>query len=292
MNGPPARGFSVTSKDVVIDPGQELTYCYYFRTPNTDALPIRKWKSTMTPGITRMVLYTSTSEIQPAGTLSAVNCGYNGDSASNIPVWTYAARNPQSELALPADDGTGKPLGQDIAPNTPAFMVIHHVNPTAQPVTAHVTLNAEALPVGATYTATSTFLANNDALSIPAMTTNHLESKTCSTPANAKFWFMSMLAHKQATKLTVKNGTAASSNVAFESTSWEQPGAQTWTASPFYSFDQDKLTFECIYDNPTNRTITAGNLAAIDERCMAVGYFFPATKPVTCFCIPQGCFNL
>ena len=48
VNGPPARGFSVASKDVVIDPGQEITYCYYFRTPNTDALPIRKWKSTMT----------------------------------------------------------------------------------------------------------------------------------------------------------------------------------------------------------------------------------------------------
>ena len=39
---PPERGFQVASPDVTIKPGEEVTYCYYFRTPNTETLVIKK----------------------------------------------------------------------------------------------------------------------------------------------------------------------------------------------------------------------------------------------------------
>jgi len=46
------------------------------------------------------------------------------------------------------------------------------------------------------------------------------------------------------------------------------------------------LTYECSYDNTgtnANRTIQTGDSALDDEQCMAVGYYFPATKPGFCF---------
>jgi hypothetical protein len=46
---------------------------------------------------------------------------------------------------------------------------------------------------------------------------------------------MSTHAHKQAVKTTVKNGTVASTNIAFESTDWEHPGGVKWMATPFYT---------------------------------------------------------
>ena len=69
----------------------------------------------------------------------------------------------------------------------------------------------------------------------------------------------------------------------FASSDWEHPGAKTWMSTPFYSFASGKLTYECTYNNTTNRTILTGDSAQTDEMCMAVGYFFPADNAKWCF---------
>ena len=288
---PPARGFQVISADITIMPLQEITYCYYFRTPNTEAMAINKWTSVMTPGSHHMILFTTTTDVMPPGTVSASNCGFGAANGANVPSWTYSAQTPLNEIVLPSDDGTGMPLAQEIAPNTPAYFQMHYLNPSDQPMVVHVTLNAEALPAATAFTKTAAYTTYNGAIRIPAGATNYPETKTCQTPAGSKFWLMSTHAHKQAIKTTVKSGAAASTNIAFESTDWEHPGGKTWMATPFYSFDGNQLTFTCNYTNPTNRIIQSGDSAATDEMCMAAGYYFPATKPVFCYCVAAGCGN-
>jgi hypothetical protein len=278
---PAKRGFQVVSKEIDILPGQEITYCYYFRTPNTEPMAIKKWKSVMTPGSHHMIMFTTATELMPEGTVSAANCGFGGGgSVNNTPVWTFAAQIPEFELELPTNDGNGKPLAQDIAPNTPAFFQMHYLNTTDATIKVHVTLDAEALPVGVDYTKTAAYVTYNDDLEIPGMTNNVVQSKTCNVPANVKFWSMSTHSHKQAVRTEVMSGNT----VAFESTDWEHPGAQNWMSNPFFSFANNQLTFSCTYNNPTSRTITAGDSAATDEMCMATGYYFPATTPKICYC--------
>jgi len=289
---PPARGFQVTSADITIMPGQEITYCYYFRTPNTEPMAVNKWKSVMTEGSHHMILFTTTTDVMPPGTVSASSCGFGAGNGANVPSWTYSAQNALNEVVLPSDDGTGKPLAQEIAPNTPAFFQMHYLNPSDQPIVVHVTLNAEALPAATAFTKTAAYTTYNGAIRIAAGATNYTETKTCQTPAGSKFWAMSTHAHKQAIKTAVKSGGAASTNIAFESTDWEHPGSKNWMAAPFYSFDNNQLTFACTYNNPTNREIRSGDSAATDEMCMAAGYYFPATKPVFCYCVAQGCGNI
>ncbi len=277
------RGFQLQSKDVTILPSQEITYCYSFTTPNTETLAIHKWKSVMTPGVRFMALFIGGTNAAP-GTLSATCPSIKNASSSDPPVWAYASYEADEELAFPSDDGTGKPLGFELPPGKPAYLVMRHVNATTQPITAHVTLNAEALPEGVAFTKTSTFVTYNDDIAIPANSTNFVESKTCDTLPDTKFWFMSMHAHKQAVRTTVKNGAPDSSNIAYDSADWANPVRKTWPANPFYAFDPGKLTYECTYTNPTNRTITAGESTSVDEKCMVTGYYFPATKPVIWFC--------
>lgn len=278
---PPARGFQIVSKEVTIDPGQEITYCYYFRTPNTEPMVIKKWSSAMTPGSHHMIMFTTTDDVMPPGTLSSSGCGLGG-SGLNLPVWQYAAQIPMNELVLPSDDGTGKPLGQEIPANTPGFFQMHYLNSTDAPLTVSVTLNAEAYDAGIAYTRTAAFITYNSQISIPDGVTNYVQEKTCSVPAGSKFWLMSTHAHKQAVKTEVLNGPPASTDVAFESTDWEHPGAATWMTAPFFAFDTDQLTYRCTYNNTTGRTITSGDSAETDEMCMATGYYFPATKPLLC----------
>lgn len=303
---PPARGFQIQSTNIDIQPGQEITYCYYFRTPNTEPMAISKWKSVMTPGSHHMIMFTTSNDLMPPGTVSASNCGFGGTSSlSNRPVWTYAAQTANSEVLLPADDGTGKPLAQVIQPNTAGFFQMHYLNATDEVLSVNVTLNAEALAADAAYTSTAAYITYNAGLSIkptaanggvPTVENGGIATKTCDTPPNTKFWMMSTHAHKQAIKTEVKNGMPASSAVAFTSEDWEHPIPQTWMSAPFYSFNDssgaNKLTYTCTYQNDTNRTIQSGDSAQTDEMCMATGYMFPATAPTFCICAQQGCFNL
>ena len=303
---PPARGFQIRSADIQIEPGQEITYCYYFRTPNTEPMAIHKWVSSMTPGSHHMIMFTTSNDLMPPGTVSASNCGFGGGtSLQNRPVWTYAAQTAESTVDLPADDGAGKPLAQVVQPNTPGFFQMHYLNATDQTITVHVTLNAEALAADAAYTQTAAYITYNAGLSIkptatnggaPSVANGGIATATCNTPANTKFWMMSTHSHKRSIKTEVRNGMPASTAVTFTSEDWEHPVPQTWMTAPFYTFSDasgpNKLTYTCTYVNETNGTIVSGDSAQTNEMCMATGYMFPATAPTFCICASQGCFNL
>jgi hypothetical protein len=276
---PAARGFQVVTPDVTLAPGQELTSCYYFHTPNSEPMAIKKWSSSMTVGAHDLVLYTTASDIMPPGTVSDVGCG--AFVGGNLPSWTYAANSPTAALALPADDGSGKPLGLVVAAATPAFVQVHYVNSTSGSLTAHATISADALDAGVAYTRTAAYLATAATISIPPGATSHVESRTCGVPAGARFWALSTRAHKHAVQTLVEDGTAGAGTVLLTSTDWEHPAVKTWGA-PFYTFATDKLTYQCTYDNPGISTITSGASDATDEACMAIGYFFPATRSLLC----------
>jgi hypothetical protein len=276
----PERGFRVVSPEIVIDPGQEITYCYYFRTPNTESMAIKQWKSEMTPGSHHMIMYTTQDDMKPPGTVTTQSCGFGTGSGTNIPLWTYSAGQPSAEITLPVDDGNGQPIAQDIPANTAAFFQMHYLNATDAPLTVQVVLDAFALEANETYTKTSPYVTFNGNISIPPGATNDVESQTCTTPAGGKFWLTSTHAHKQAIHTAVKDA----GSMVFESTDWEHPGAQTFmTPDTFFTFASGKLTYECTYANPGTNTIQTGDSAATDEMCMQVGYFFPASKPVFCY---------
>ncbi|MBS1123485.1 MAG: hypothetical protein H6Q90_5713 [Deltaproteobacteria bacterium] len=284
-----ARGFQVVSPDIAIAPGVEITQCYYFTTPNTEPMAIKGWKSDMTPGSHHMIMFMTDTQQMPDGTVTPGDCGLQ--SGTSIATWTYAAQMPTAAIQLPSDDGTGKPLAQEIPAHAHAYFQMHYLNATDQTIMAHVTLDAEALDAGAPYTPTAAYVTYNPNLSIPAGATGLEIPQTCDVPAGAKFWLMSTHAHKQAVRTVVRDGDA-SGQVVFESTDWEHPGAALFmTPSTFYSFTApstktvglNSLTFACTYDNPSNRTIEDGNSAATDEMCMASGYYFPATHPRFCF---------
>lgn len=283
---PPTRGFQIISPEITINAGQEITYCYYFHTPNTEQMVIKKWSSTMTPGSHHMIMFTTTSDVLAPGTISATQCGIGGASAQNLPAWIYAAQTPTASLELPQDDGTGKPLGQEIAPGSPAYVQMHYVNATDNDIKVHISINAEAYDAGAAYTKTAPYITFNGNISIPPGAVGHVETQTCSTPAGAKFWLLSTHAHKQEKTAKIFDGTSVSAPMVFQTTDWEHPGTKQWDASPFYSFTSNKLTYSCTYDNTgsnAQRTVTTGDSAVTDEMCMATGYYFPAQKSLICY---------
>jgi hypothetical protein len=281
---PPARGFQIVSPNVDINPGDEVTYCYYFRTPNSSNLQIKKWASYMTDGSRDMILYLTPTDQQTPGTLSTSKCGLF--SSGPGPVWTYSAQTRDAEALLPADDGNGVPVGQLIKSGQSGFLQMHYRNTTDAVIHAHVELNAYAYDEGVQVTPAAPFVTFNTLINLPAATsmltpTTGMVNGSCSVPSDAKFYVMSTHTHKQGVHTFIKDGATT----VFDSTSWEQPGARTWDTAPFYSFTSGKLTYQCEYVNPNNYRIGTGDNAATDETCMAIGYYFPAVEGTSQFCL-------
>ncbi|HEY5949474.1 MAG TPA: hypothetical protein VIV40_28465 [Kofleriaceae bacterium] len=283
---PPARGFQLVSPEITIEAGQEITYCWYFKTPNTETFSIKHWVSKMTDGSHHMIVFFTPQLGMPEGTVSSTQCGVGGAS-TNVPSWIYAAQNVDQDLMLPSDDGTGSPLGIDVAPGQAGYVQMHYFNTTDAAIKAHVTINAEAHDAGVTATKTAAYVTFNGQISIPAamngVPATATATNTCPIPSTQKVWLMSTHAHKQAVHTEVRNGAATSTDVVFASDDWEHPGFKAWMAMPFYTFSTGKLTYECKYVNPNTYPISTGDSAATDEMCMASGYIFPATKATICY---------
>jgi hypothetical protein len=273
---PPARGFRITSPDIPVYPGEEITFCYYFQTPNTTELSVKKWVSHMTPGSHHLVVFFTPTMLQHPGTSSTRDCGFS----TGGPVWMYSAQAPDAEAALPLDDGHGIPVGQPIKAGQYGFIQVHYLNATDNVIQAHVQLDAVAHDEGIQVTPAGPFVTFNDQITIgPGTPTNPTRvpvDGTCDfhtmTGGPFKFYSMTTHTHKQGVRTFVTDGGA----MVVDNTSWDHPGIQSWNTSPFFSFSTSALTYHCEYLNPNNRTIKAGNNPATDEMCMAVGFYFPA----------------
>jgi len=280
---PPARGFQLVSPMVDIQPGEQVSYCYYFHTPNTANLTIAKWES-LTPGMHDMVLYVTNSQSQDPGTVSSDNCG-GGIPLGNA-VWTYGTQDPDqayNSVVLPADDGAGHAIGQLIRPNQAGFILMHYNNTTGAVIHGHVELNAHAYPDTTPVVIAAPYVTYNADIALTpgsaTQPTTKSYSATCTIPNSPdgtatgtppKFFAMTTHTYRQGVHAVVMDGPTK----VFESNNWEHPGALSM--APFYTFASGALTYQCDYRNPNTYSITSGVNPKTDEQCMAIGYFFPA----------------
>jgi hypothetical protein len=278
--------FDITSSDITLTPGQQVVYCYYFKTPNTTPLAIHKWVSDMTPGSHHMIFFAGGAS-HPDGLDTSGNCGFSiGTGGGSAPAWTFSSQTPHAEMDLPTDDGGGKPLAQVIPANTQGVFQMHYLNSSDSTLTAHVELKAYALPDSTAYTQTDAYVTYNQDLAIPphanAMasppTSGSVWTATCPGPAGGKFWMGSTHTHKQGVEVDVLDG----SSMVYTTTDWEHPVTKHWDSTPFYTFASGKVTWTCKYVNlgdNANMTLVAANDALHAEMCMMSGYYFPSTGP-------------
>lgn len=269
----------ITTPNVEIDPGQEISYCYFFRTPNLQTVAVKKWTSSMDSVIHDVSVYTTPTDVEFPGSLTIGCTALQHAGSQNFPRWLYAADTVSAELPFPTDDGTGKPVALTVPANKPGYVILHYINTTGAKVSGHFRLVAETLDDAVAYTPTNTYISYDGSINIPSGAIGHSESQNCAVPAGVSFWYLSTHTHKQGTETRLLDGTS----VLLDSFDWEHPLAETRSAPPFLEFVSNVLKTDCNYENPTNRTITAGDSTQTDEQCVSVGYFFPTAVPKVCF---------
>lgn len=270
-----SAAFEIKSPDILLPAGQEFTKCFYFHTSNTSTVAINKWISDMTPGSHHLILLLNPNGSQPADGTIEDNCDLfaGATSLSTLPSWTFAAASAHVEEDLPADDGAGKPLAQNIPANTAGYVQMHYLNATDNDLMVHIDVKAYALPASTPYTQTDAYITYVQGFSVPPGTSTVTGS--CPVDSSMKFWQMTSHTHKQGTEVKVTDG----SSMIYDSTDWEHPMVKEWASNPFYTFTSNSLSWACSYNNPGSTTIKEGQSAATNEMCMANEYYFPATGP-------------
>jgi hypothetical protein len=266
--------FQIQSTDLVIQPGDEITKCWYFHTPNTAKVNVHKWSSEMTPGSHHMIWFTNFGTQPEDGVID--DC----DIQNAVPIPVYGTQIPLQELDFPTDEA-GVPLAQSVQPNSAGFFQMHYLNSTDSPLTVHVTVSAYALEDGKPFTRTDLFATYNNDIAIPPHAVGYKVSATCPSQPDqmnemqgARFWQMSTHSHKQTHEASIVDGSA----MVLDSPDWEHPASRQWSAPSFYTFNSGQVTWECTYDNTganADNTVYAGQSARTNEMCMATGYYFP-----------------
>jgi hypothetical protein len=216
------------------------------------------------------------AERQPPGTLTPGSCDLFG--GGGFAGWVYAAHEAAQELVLPPDDGAGSPLAVEVLPDQPFALQMYIPNASVDPITASARLEAEALAPATEFTKTATYVTTIISLLIPPNTASYTVQETCATPPDVKFWWLSTRTHHFATSASVSDD----STTLLVTADWEHPTQATYDPPGFYEFSTSGLTYECVYSNPTGSPIASGESETTDEACMAIGYFFPATRPMLC----------
>ncbi len=264
----PDDGFQIVTPDIIVEAGQEITYCYYTTVDIDTAMGVKRWASEMTNGSHHMIVYFTDSAYAADGTYD--ECTSNGSGGFDVPVWTYAAQNQVAEMAMPEG------VGMRVEAQQHLYIQMHYLNATLEAMPVHVTLNAEAYAPGEDYVRAAAYVTYNTEINLAPGETATFGGE-CAVPADSKFFTLSTHAHKRATRTEVHDGTA----MVFASDDWEEPGTTDWLANN-YEFSSGSLTYSCTFTNYESFQVGEGDSAATDEMCMAVGYFYPATGPKFC----------
>jgi hypothetical protein len=270
---PPAAGtgIQIQTKPFPVMPGQELFKCYHTQIPMDTELDVAEFESVMSVGSHHFILYRTDGDTAPLDTVTDGGCSGNFSNA-----WVYSSGQPHY--------GFKNPPGVAMVLNAKQRVGfdMHYLNTTSAPINAQVTLNM--MFATGTFQKAAPLISFNTGILIPPNGTQTV-SGDCTPGAGANFYLASTHTHKRGVLSTINrvlaNGTMGEELV--HSTDWEKPDFKEWQATPFLTFKAgEKFHYSCSYQNDRNSVVTVGNSAELNEMCMAVTYFFPASAGGSC----------
>lgn len=270
-SAPPGEQYSIDTPAFTLQPGEEKFYCFHTTLPNAEPTGIHRMASRMPAGSHHMIVYKVREPLAADGTL--VECedfGMPGTSLLDIPLWLYAAQEPEREFVLPED------VGMKVAAHQPVIINMHYINQSDEPLTASVHVDLDAFAPGAAFTAAHSYVTFNTQIDVAPGASGSVGG-SCAVRPDAKFVSLSTHSHKYTTRARVQDGDA----VVVETRDWSHATVEQWEA-PYHSFSTGKLDYRCDYTNTTNQRLRTGESAIADEMCMAVGVFFPSAGDTFC----------
>lgn len=282
-----ATGLHIESVPFTVQPGQDITFCYYFTFPNQQSASIKSIRSNLPAVVQSMTVWAFSNGGKASGSFIPETCGVGSvNTAEPLYVTRRASDGANHELTFPADDGDGHPVGFHLRVQKGAAMQIHFVNPGTKQQTAHVDLDVLLYPDGTMTTPVGIWESYQLSIHItpggPQTPVTARFGGTCPTTQSPddvppKFFNMSVTTHQRGVHTAITDG----GNIVHEDGGWDTPARKVIDTPPFLSFASQQIGYTCDYLNPDPTSIFTGDEEISgQETCSVVAYYFPLTSDV------------
>jgi hypothetical protein len=290
--------------------GGEDENCIIAHTPNTSDVFVRNYHGRMRPNSHHLIVTTLANDRPDSN--GPVPCAIGEQVGTR---WLLGSQDPQIDLAVhgstlippePGDPDYG--LGQQIKANTTIRFDMHYINSTSQPLLKEGWVYLEYVDQSEIINLVDMITFFQGAISVPPYGNSETAKGACPVPSKRYVGLVTGHFHQNGTRFSVwKRDTMGIDTLIYETYDWEDPG-NLWYRDKTPNQPPDPTTlrhggwsgflevqpgesivYQCAFSNPTDQTITLGELGA-DQMCNVFGMYYPSNGNVWgCVCLGDRC---
>jgi Copper type II ascorbate-dependent monooxygenase, C-terminal domain len=299
-----------------MEPNSEMEDCVFVRAPNKEEVFIGAYNGRMRPNSHHLIV-TTWDELPEGVTLGEpYDCGLTSGLNAR---WLLGSQEPKIDLgrggsvrgAPPAEKtdpdyklGTRLPAGQYLRLN------LHYINATDKPILREAWVKLQIVPKDDVKTQVDMITFFQGSINVPPGGKGVSTAiGKCTAPSDRYVSLMTGHFHANTTRFTAWHNTEdGKTKQVYETYDYHNPGnafyvdrsenpdadreMNQWGATSGYLFVKkgESISFQCEYDNPSEETVTLGELGK-DQMCNVFGMYFPSDGEVwSCQCLGTVCF--
>jgi hypothetical protein len=293
----------------ILPAGGENENCVIAHTPNTEDVYVRNYHGRMRPNSHHLIVTTMASEVPDSN--GPIACRIQENVGTR---WLLGSQDPQIDLSITGSEippEKGEPdygLGQKIKANTPVRIDMHYINSTSQDILKEGWVYLEYVDESEIVNLVDMITFFQGAINVPPRGSSETAKGACSVPSPRYVGLMTGHFHQNGTRFSVwKRDKAGVETLIYETYDWEDPG-NLWyrdkSRNPLPDPDTlshggwtgfltvepgESLVYQCAYKNPTDQTITLGEMGS-DQMCNVFGMYYPSDGNVWgCVCLGDQC---
>jgi hypothetical protein len=265
---------TLTMTPFTVHPNQEVYKCQWFGNPFGHAVDLVKMVGHMDEGSHHFFLFNMSPITDQTKAAPISDCPTGGLEFYPFP---YLSQQQDWTVEYPQPN-----MGYPLVATNGLMMNAHFLNAGSTDITPQVTITIYPGKPGVATVKVGSIFLNNQAISVPAMTTTPIAITDSLTPISDEdytiFTHWSHM-HKYATdfKATVAG------QVVYDETQWNEPRLVT-QGSPLDTYHSlnlavksgSKIQWTCMYTNPTSKEMLFGESAQTTDMCIYIGQYYPA----------------
>jgi hypothetical protein len=305
----------------LLGPYEEAENCVYIKTTNEKPVWIGSYHGRMRPQSHHLIVTVMPELPEGVELGEPTDCDQAEAVGSR---WLLGAQDPQIDLdvegsahatrpAEPGDPEYGS--AQKIEPGTILRINMHYVNTTDDELLRESWVYLKAIPEDEVKNVVDMITFFQGAINVPPQSEGVKTAiARCKVPSDRYVGMVTGHFHEHGTRFTVwHENLEGETTKVYDTTDWDLPGnaifsdrienpaftedgeiadGELWSATSGYLFvkEGEYINFQCEYENPTNETVTLGELGR-DQMCNVFGFYYPSNGDVwACRCAGEVCF--
>ena len=294
----------------LLGPGEEDENCVIVHSPNQADALVRNFHGRMRPNSHHLIVTTLSGDVSDSD--GPIACNQRDNVGQR---WLLGSQDPQIDVhiaggAYPPQSGDPDyGLAQALAGNAPIKIDMHYINTTNETILREAWIYLDYAPESEVENLVDMITFFQGDISVPPQGSSETAKGACVAPTERYVGLLTGHFHENGDRFSAwKRDAAGVETLVYETYDWEDPGnlfynarrtntppdPSTLTMGGLNGYLPlkvgESLVFQCAFSNPTNETVTLGDMGR-DQMCNTFGMYYPTDGNVwDCTCLGSQCF--